>query len=503
MEVVDFTAARLGDLILVDLECQELRLERAHVAGGVEAGRARFRSKDQSVDLRSLRVDEALSLDGIESAGALNAGGLVVGTDFTLTGARLHGPAELHRASIGGDLSARGAEFDGAVRLVNATVEGQIVLSGAGFGERATFARSELGTLILSGEQGEDDKGSVMPWPPPRFDHGVDLRDVHVRGAVLIIGIKAGSRDLKREHDAFSIDLAGARVDGELVIRHVSATDPIRLERVRVAGPVRTEGNTGVIRAGSAEYASGFEVRSTGRSSPKGAMELDLSHSRVDGSIDLSGLADREEVTLSLRSTAARRLVFPDAETRGTVDLVGLESPGPPVGWKWLVGSNLTMVGGNRGYEEVADKLRRDAQPSAARRLERAAGRALRRRLRKNGEYLALARAILRWLLAGDGPVPIVAILLAVAAVLGASILFATPGAVLYEGTTEVAELSSAAALGVAVDRFLPIETPLAEGLTIARHARTHLPPAWCAFGLQLFGWAFLIYATARLLRRG
>ncbi len=493
-EDVQLVGAELAGLSLVELECRRLLMKRAHLTGEMLAGRARFGGEGTAVELRGASVEDALSFDGVELLGSLDAKDVQVGASFSLTGCRVGGDLEFRGARLGKHLFARGAEVAGALDLSEAEVSGEIFLSGASFDERASFAGATIGTLVLTGEQDTDDSGSVVPWPPPKFAQGLDLQGLRVRGSVVIIGVKTGARDVPSiAKEAFAIDLTSARIDGELVLRHISASAPLRLDAATVLGPVRAEGIQGALQAARSELASGFSLGLVGLRTPTGGLDLDLSNTRVGGVLALEGLGEREEVELSLHGVTCRRVVFP-AQVGGhaRVELGEFRAREPAENWEWLAGGRVSVKDAyDVGFERLVRQLSDTGQARAAAQLRRARDRSSRRMLRERGESLAYLVRAIRGVVVPAGAFPWLASLVTVGLFGLACWTFGQPGTVFYAGTTEVAALTTTQAVGLAFDLLVPVSTPLSEGLSLST---TGLPsPSWVGGGLSVAGWCWAI----------
>jgi hypothetical protein len=240
-----------------------LDLSNAHVASAVTLGRSRI---EGDVTLSRAHFDSLLSLDGSTVVGGITATGMASESDVSLSDGRQLRPSDgpfggvdvqktitLRNARIKGSLYLNGGHFQQTFYLTGAHVEEEMQTSGAHFKSISAGSMLVGGKLSINATHIDGDTlfpdstiSDLVDATDSTFGGKLSFFDSRIAGDVMLgksPAALAGGADDKL-HITGAVTLAGARVNGTLVLSHVPFGGSVSLRAAHVVGDVQMDGAT-------------------------------------------------------------------------------------------------------------------------------------------------------------------------------------------------------------------------------------------------------------------
>jgi hypothetical protein len=273
-EAPDFYWARMDFVQLVACTLPGVRASNVHVARHFQLSRSTI---DGEVRMSGSKITGGLLLDGVKLSSrgtALTAERLELGGDLVLVGAQIKGVVRLYQSVVGGDLSFDGASItvpqSVALRCDSLTVSGGMYGRDAKLNGELSMRHSRVsGAVTFTGAQISNPDGVTLRadrvniegglWlgGPFRSEGMIRLVSAEIgRGLVLANGTLANA-------GATALLAEGARIDGGLDARELTATGTIDLRESTISGPVQFRAAKLSAPSGRALDAARATIRST------------------------------------------------------------------------------------------------------------------------------------------------------------------------------------------------------------------------------------------------
>lgn len=358
-------------------EGRALKLDRTVIDGSANLDRVFMHGDMRAADAHigsQLILREAEIIGGVAGP-ALNLTHARIDGGAFLPGIRTTGQVLLMGAHIGGQLSLRGADLvaDGAAALLldGLNVEGKAILADlAVMGSVRAISARITGQLDMRKSRicdSSDASGAALRLDGIRVDHGaffeglittggLAAKAAHISGGVRLQGATLSNRD------STALDLAGSRIEGDLVLASLSASGTVGLADAQVAGRITFEKAVLIDDRGRALFAAKLV-----------ANRLELNDiGQVTGTVDLTG-ASIDDLVASDR--------WPQGGPPGTLNALGwhLRDVHGVLRTDWRAAATWLDSGKDRSefrpqpWHALADVYERNGQPSDARKLRKGA----------------------------------------------------------------------------------------------------------------------------------
>lgn len=521
----DLEGRRLGELRLLECEVEEELWLRGAALPLLDLRRCRL----VGMSLTEATVDRVVLLDGMRSTGTVYLGAARLGTACSLRRVRLDGGTRqalvADRIRLSGelildDLEAAGGGPNGTVDLVGARIDGRI-------SARRIRVTNAAGPALTADNLQVTDTFDLS--------HGAELSGAGPRGAVRLVGTRAGSISLGgatlTNTSGWSLAAHYLGLVGTLYLDQVVATGGLRLSGGTIGGQIdltgsqvdglggralagtrlhvaqamvlddasfRSAGAEPTIDLRSARVAGDLNMRHTRLHHP-GELALRVNTATVEGRLVLDGLVV-ERGGIDLRSSTVGELhddpiALPDED--GWLELTGLTYRGVPGAGKVSIAQRIAWLRrmseyAAQPYRQLAASYQAAGHPEEVRRILVAQ----QEHLRASGELTgwAATRHRLSGALVQYGYQPLRAVV-ALAAVLFVAILLFLGLAGGTERKVEPPEKPvrcvAVDRVGLAIDAAIPLATTGADDrCTLATKARSGQVLAATSWALTLAGWA-------------
>ena len=290
---------RKGVRIIGAYFSDEIDLEDGHLPWVLGLQYSRFENR---LNIRGLRTDRQVSLDGSVVKGELNLGAASIGNSLFMRKATFE-EAMLRGAQITGQLSMIDTTVKGALDMASISVDNDLLMGGATFaqvmlrGAQITGQLSMIGTTV---------KGTL------------DTASASVGGALLM----AEGATFKK------VMLRGAQITGQLAMREATVTDTLDMASASVGGALLMD------RATFAQVM--FRGASVGD-------QLSLIDARIKGKLDMDSVSVGS--ALLMRATVFEEVILRGAQITGQLAIRDATVTGRLDMTSASVGDSLLMDG--------------------------------------------------------------------------------------------------------------------------------------------------------------
>jgi len=245
-----------------------LSLRCAHIEDGIEYYQdERF---EQPIRIRDSYLEGGIDFSGLVVKGGISLNNSIIDGDVAFEGAQVTKSIAINNIRIGGDIYAAGVSVEDSLALGDSFV-GSIDLTDA-----------TLGKILIYGTDinGDIDLERI------KSDNFVYFNDVKITGDLLVEDMVLGNDFIISSSDAASVDISGARIDGNVKLSGLVLERGFRGSGVTVQGDMDIE-NTSGRKMDSPLFELPDDVSWGG----SGGALFNLSGGIVQGSLNIESLA--------------------------------------------------------------------------------------------------------------------------------------------------------------------------------------------------------------------